>query len=100
MTYEQALAFWFGRVNYEQRSPKPSDLTLDRMHALLDRLGNPQCKGQDVDAKAVDAWAEIQLVVIAEHTALIARAIELATREGELFTQHDQLSANVSDQDQ
>ena len=42
MTYEQALAFWFGRVNYEQRSPKPSDLKLDRMHALLDRLGNPQ----------------------------------------------------------
>src|SRR6516162_8268950 len=42
MTYQQALAFWFGRVNYEQRSPKPSDLKLDRMHALLDRLGNPQ----------------------------------------------------------
>jgi dihydrofolate synthase/folylpolyglutamate synthase len=38
---EQALAFWFGRVNYEQRSPKPSDLKLERMHALLDRLGNP-----------------------------------------------------------
>ncbi len=42
MTYEQAVQFWFGRVNYEQRSPKPSDLKLDRMHALLDRLGNPQ----------------------------------------------------------
>jgi dihydrofolate synthase/folylpolyglutamate synthase len=42
MTYEQALRFWFGRVNYEQRSPKPSDLKLDRMRALLERLGNPQ----------------------------------------------------------
>src|SRR5215467_12167703 len=42
MTYEQALEFWFGRVNYEHRSPMPSDLKLDRMHALLDRLGNPQ----------------------------------------------------------
>ena len=42
MTYEQGLAFWFGRVNYEQLSPKPSDLTLERMVALLERLGNPQ----------------------------------------------------------
>jgi dihydrofolate synthase/folylpolyglutamate synthase len=42
MTYEQAIAFWFGRVNYEQRSPKPGDLTLDRTRALLARLGNPQ----------------------------------------------------------
>jgi dihydrofolate synthase / folylpolyglutamate synthase len=42
MTYEQAIAFWFGRVNYELTSPKPSDLKLDRMRALLERLGNPQ----------------------------------------------------------
>src|SRR5262245_9616859 len=41
MTYEQALRFWFGRVNYEQRSPRPSDLKLDRMRALLARLGDP-----------------------------------------------------------
>jgi dihydrofolate synthase/folylpolyglutamate synthase len=38
---KQALAFWFGRINYEQRSPRPSDLKLERMHALLDLLGNP-----------------------------------------------------------
>jgi dihydrofolate synthase/folylpolyglutamate synthase len=42
MTYEQALQFWYGRVNYEQRSPKSSDLTLDRMRALLETLGNPE----------------------------------------------------------
>ncbi len=41
MTYEQAIRYWFGRVNYEQRSPGPNDLKLDRMRALLDRLGNP-----------------------------------------------------------
>ncbi|HYV34310.1 MAG TPA: folylpolyglutamate synthase/dihydrofolate synthase family protein [Gemmataceae bacterium] len=41
MTYEEAIQFWFGRVNYEHRSPGPSDLKLDRMHALLERLGNP-----------------------------------------------------------
>jgi dihydrofolate synthase/folylpolyglutamate synthase len=42
MTYEQAVEFWFGRINYEQRAPKPSDLKLDRMRALLNFLGNPQ----------------------------------------------------------
>lgn len=42
LTYEQALHFWFSRVNYEQRMPEASDLKLDRMRALLQRLGNPQ----------------------------------------------------------
>jgi len=41
MTYEQALAFWFRRVNYEQRSPDAADLRLDRMRALLRLLGHP-----------------------------------------------------------
>ncbi len=41
MNYDKAIRFWFGRVNYEQRSPKASDLKLDRMNALLERLGNP-----------------------------------------------------------
>jgi dihydrofolate synthase/folylpolyglutamate synthase len=41
MTYEQALQFWFGRINYEQRTPAPGDLKLDRMLALLELLGNP-----------------------------------------------------------
>lgn len=41
-TYDQALAFWYSRINYEQRTPQPSDLKLDRMRALLSRLGEPQ----------------------------------------------------------
>lgn len=41
MTYEEALAFWFARINYEVRVPKPGDLKLDRMRALLESLGNP-----------------------------------------------------------
>jgi dihydrofolate synthase / folylpolyglutamate synthase len=41
MKYDEAIGFWFGRVNYEQRSAKPSDLKLDRMRALLECLGNP-----------------------------------------------------------
>jgi dihydrofolate synthase/folylpolyglutamate synthase len=38
---EQARAFWYGLVDYERRSPKPTDLKLDRMRALLRRLGDP-----------------------------------------------------------
>jgi dihydrofolate synthase/folylpolyglutamate synthase len=41
MTYEEALAFWYGRVNYERKAPQPGDLKLDRMRALLHRLGDP-----------------------------------------------------------
>jgi dihydrofolate synthase/folylpolyglutamate synthase len=41
MTYEQALAFWYGRTNYERKAPQPGDLKLDRMRALLHRLGDP-----------------------------------------------------------
>lgn len=42
MTYEQALAFWNSRINFEQRSPQPDDLNLDRIRALLQLLGDPQ----------------------------------------------------------
>jgi dihydrofolate synthase/folylpolyglutamate synthase len=41
MTYEEALAFWYGRIDYERRQPRPGDLKLDRMRALLRRLGDP-----------------------------------------------------------
>jgi dihydrofolate synthase/folylpolyglutamate synthase len=41
MTYDEALAYWFAHANYEQRAPSPGDLKLDRMRALLARLGEP-----------------------------------------------------------
>jgi dihydrofolate synthase/folylpolyglutamate synthase len=41
MTLEDALAFWYGRVDYERKQPRPGELKLDRMRALLHRLGNP-----------------------------------------------------------
>src|SRR6266436_3337194 len=44
LNYEEALAFWFGRVNYEQRTPRPTDLKLDRMRTLLGLLDDPQEK--------------------------------------------------------
>lgn len=40
--YDDALAFWYGRINYEITQPGPDDLRLDRMRELLRRLGNPQ----------------------------------------------------------
>ena len=42
LSHEEARAFWYGLINYEQRTPTPDDLKLDRMKALLARLGNPQ----------------------------------------------------------
>ena len=42
MTYEEAIQFWFGRVNYEQKSPQAGDFTLERMRHLLAMLGDPQ----------------------------------------------------------
>jgi dihydrofolate synthase / folylpolyglutamate synthase len=41
MTYDEALDFWYGRIDYERRQPRPGDLKLDRMRALLRRLGDP-----------------------------------------------------------
>src|SRR5437870_8932174 len=42
VSYDEALRFCYGRINYEQRSPKPADLKLDRMRLLLRLLGDPQ----------------------------------------------------------
>ena len=44
MTHEQSYAYWFGRVNYEQKAPRPGDFKLDRMRTLLARLGDPQAR--------------------------------------------------------
>jgi len=44
MTYDEAKDWWFSRVNYELLSPEPSDLKLDRIRILLERLGNPHQK--------------------------------------------------------
>jgi dihydrofolate synthase/folylpolyglutamate synthase len=41
MTYDEALAFWFAHANYEHRAPTAADLSLERVRALLSRLGNP-----------------------------------------------------------
>src|SRR5215475_6623453 len=42
MTYHEALTYWFAHANYERHAPGPGDLKLDRMRALMTRLGEPQ----------------------------------------------------------
>src|SRR5947209_3934971 len=42
--YQEALAYWFGCVNYEQRQPTPEDLKLEEMNRLLRALDNPHHK--------------------------------------------------------
>lgn len=41
MTLDDALAFWYGRINYEVKAAGPGDLKLERMRALLRLLGDP-----------------------------------------------------------
>ena len=41
MTPADAVAWWHGRINYEVRAATPADLKLERMRALLARLGDP-----------------------------------------------------------
>jgi dihydrofolate synthase/folylpolyglutamate synthase len=41
MNYDEAIAFWYGRINFEVRAAQPADLKLERMAALLRLLGDP-----------------------------------------------------------
>src|SRR5579875_1405969 len=38
---EQARAWWYGLINFEQRTPRADDLKLEHMRRLLAQLGNP-----------------------------------------------------------
>ena len=44
MTYDDAIAFWYGRINYEVRAAAPGDFKLERMQALLHLLGDPHLR--------------------------------------------------------
>jgi dihydrofolate synthase / folylpolyglutamate synthase len=41
MTPDEAIAWWYGRIDFERKPAKPGDLKLDRMRALLQALGDP-----------------------------------------------------------
>jgi dihydrofolate synthase / folylpolyglutamate synthase len=38
---DEARAWWYGLINFEQRTPSANDLKLEHMRTLLARLGNP-----------------------------------------------------------
>ncbi|MDK2896226.1 MAG: dihydrofolate synthase / folylpolyglutamate synthase [Candidatus Atribacteria bacterium] len=42
MTYEEAIRYLYGLINYEKINFSYSDLKLERMRELVNRLGNPQ----------------------------------------------------------
>lgn len=42
MTYDEAIRFWYSRINYEVRAARPQDFKLERMREFLHRLGDPQ----------------------------------------------------------
>src|SRR5262245_41686953 len=42
MTYDEAISFWYSRVDFERARARPSDLKLEHMRDLLGRLGDPQ----------------------------------------------------------
>jgi dihydrofolate synthase/folylpolyglutamate synthase len=48
MTYDDAIAFWYGRINYEVRSATAADLKLERMRALLSLVGDPHLRVRTV----------------------------------------------------
>jgi dihydrofolate synthase/folylpolyglutamate synthase len=50
MTYDEAIAFWYARINYEVRAAAPADLKLERMRALLRLLGDPHDRLRTVHA--------------------------------------------------
>ena len=41
MTFADAVAWWYGRINFEARAADPADLKLERMRALLKCVGDP-----------------------------------------------------------
>jgi dihydrofolate synthase/folylpolyglutamate synthase len=41
MTYDEAIAWWYGCIDYERRPPQPADLKLEQMRTLLQLLGDP-----------------------------------------------------------
>lgn len=78
MTYDEALRYWQGRINYELKPARPQDLKLERMRELLRRLGDPQqaiCTAHITGTKGKGSTA-----------ALLAAAARAAGRRTGLFT--------------
>src|SRR5207302_1676299 len=88
MTYEEAIRFWFGRVNFEQRIPLADDLKLDRMRTLLARLGDPQDRlrivhvaGSKGKGSTAAMLASVITSISLDHTQALGNTPELIARE-------------------
>jgi dihydrofolate synthase/folylpolyglutamate synthase len=77
-TYPDAIAFWNARINYEVRSAAPADLKLERMEALLARLGNPHRAIPLVHITGTKGKGSV--------AAMIAASLRAAGRRTGLFT--------------
>ncbi len=78
MTYDAAIAFWYGRVNYEVRSAAAADLKLERMRALLRLLGDPHDRLRTVHVTGTKGKGST--------AAMVAAALRAAGLRVGLFT--------------
>jgi dihydrofolate synthase/folylpolyglutamate synthase len=78
MTYDEALAFWYGRINYEVKAAQPADLKLERMRAFLARLGHPQDRLRIVHITGTKGKGST--------SAMLAAALRAAGYRAGLFT--------------
>jgi len=60
-----------------------------------DPIGNIVCTGQELPSKEVDGWVQDQLLLLAEHTELIAKAIDLATNANALKADAKAIDASL-----
>jgi dihydrofolate synthase/folylpolyglutamate synthase len=78
LSYPDALAFWYGRINYEVRAAEPADLKLEWMEALLVKLGRPHRSLPLVHVTGTKGKGST--------AAMIAAALQATGRRTGLFT--------------
>ena len=106
MNYDEAIAYWFGRINYEVRSAGPLDLKLERMRALLRLLGNPQDRLRIVHVTGTKGKGSTSAMLAAVLRAAGYRVglftsphlvhVEERTRIDGVPISHDELATNIT----
>ena len=78
MTYDDAIAWWYARIDFERRAPQPGDLKLDQIRALLALLGDPHRRLRIVHVAGSKGKGST--------AAMLARALRAAGYRAGLFT--------------